>query len=255
MRRRILTTASSNERFLRQIPLIGEEGQERLARAKICIAGAGGLGSTIATYLAAAGVGSFRIIDNDIIEESNLNRQILYRIGDCGERKVDIATRAIRDLNPDATVEPVCSFIDAMTVNHLLTGADLVLDGMDNYPARYHLNRACLNLRIPYLHGAVNGFYGQATSVIPGETACLRCIIPRPPDKGKVPIIGVTCGVIGSIQATEAIKHITGSHAALAGRLLIWNGVQGDVDSIPTLRSPDCSDCKRYNPMDEKEEI
>ena len=250
-----MTTSSSNERFLRQIPLIGEKGQKRLARAKVCIAGAGGLGSTIATYLAAAGVGSFRIIDNDIVEESNLNRQILYRSGDCGERKVDIAARAIRDLNPDATVEPVSSFIDAMTVNHLLTGADLVLDGMDNYPARYHLNRACLNLRIPYLHGAVHGFYGQAITIIPGETACLRCIVPRPPDTGKVPIIGVTCGVIGSIQATEAINCITGSRAALAGRLLIWNGVQGDVDIIPTLRSHDCPDCGEYTPGSEREGI
>jgi adenylyltransferase/sulfurtransferase len=237
------------ERFLRQIPLIGEEGQERLARGRVCIAGVGGLGSTIATYLAAAGVGFFRIIDNDIIEESNLNRQILYRAGDCGERKVDVATRAIRELNPDAIVDPVCSFINATTVNHLLAGTDLVLDGMDNYPARYHLNRACLYLRIPYLHGAVDGFYGQATTIIPGDTACLRCMVPRPPDGGKVPIIGVTCGVIGSIQATEAIRYLTGSRPALAGRLLIWNGVQGDVDIVPTTRSPDCPDCGKISSM------
>ena len=196
-----MTVRSSNERFLRQIPLIGEEGQEKLGKARILVAGVGGLGSAIAIYLAAAGVGYIRIVDEDLVENSNLNRQILYHEEDIGACKATVARQTIHAFNHDTEVDAVCRHIDDSTVRELVLGTDLILDGMDNFAARYILNRAGLEEKIPFIHGAVNGFYGQMTTIIPGVTPCLRCIVPVPPVWEKNPIIGATCGAIGCIEA------------------------------------------------------
>lgn len=238
-----MTVRSSDERFLRQIPLIGEEGQEKLGNARILIAGAGGLGSAIATYLAAAGVGYIRIVDEDIVENSNLNRQILYHEEDIGACKVTAARQTIHAFNHDTEVDAVCRHIDDSTIRDLVRGTDLILDGTDNFAARYFLNRAGLDEKIPFIHGAVNGFYGQVTTIVPGVTPCLRCIVPNPPTWEKNLIIGVTCGVIGSIEATEAIKYLTGSGVLLKNRLLFWDGLRGSADSIEIVCSPNCIDC------------
>ena len=232
-----------NERFLRQIPLIGEDGQEKLANARVLIAGAGGLGSAIVTYLAAAGVGYIRIVDEDTVEDSNLNRQILYHEQDIGTCKVEAAKKTIRALNHDVEVDAICRHIDETTVREFVRGTDLILDGMDNFAARYILNRAGIDEKIPFIHGAVDGFYGQVTTIIPGITPCLRCIVPNPPTWKRSLIIGVTCGVIGSIEAAEAIKYLTGTGEILKNRLLLWDGLRGDAESIQIVSSKDCIDC------------
>ena len=238
-----MPAGSSDERFLRQIPLIGEEGQDKLTYARILVAGAGGLGSAIATYLAAAGVGYIRIVDEDTVEDSNLNRQILYHETDIGACKVEAAKKTIHALSHDAEVDAICRHIDETTVRDLVRGTDLILDGMDNFAARYILNRASLDQKIPLIHGAVNGFYGQVTTILPGITPCLRCIVPVPPVWEKNPIIGVTCGAIGCIEATEAIKYLTGTGDLLKNRLLLWDGLRGEAETIQIVNSPDCIDC------------
>lgn len=238
-----MTTSKPNERFLRQIPLIGPEGQEKLRNARILIAGAGGLGSAIATYLAAAGVGYIRIVDEDTVEDSNLNRQILYREQDIGTSKVIVAERTIHAISRDTQVDAICRHIDKTTVCELVQGMDLILDGMDNFPGRYVLNKAGQDEKIPFIHGAVHGFYGQVTTIIPGVTPCLRCIIPTPPAWENAPIIGVTCGAIGCIEATEAIKYLTGIGEIFKNRLLLWDGLRGDAETIRIVGSPDCIDC------------
>lgn len=235
-----------NERFLRQIPLIGEDGQEKLRNARVLVAGAGGLGSAIVTYLAAAGVGYIRIVDEDTVEDSNLNRQILYHEQDIGTCKVEAAQKTIRTFSHDVEVDAVCRHIDETTVRDLVQGMDLILDGTDNFATRYILNRAGIDEKIPFIHGAVNGFYGQVTTIIPGVTPCLRCIVPNPPTWEKKLIIGVTCGVIGCIEATEAIKYLTGTGDLLKNRLLLWDGLRGDADSIQIICSTNCIDCGSF---------
>ncbi len=178
-----MSAESSDVRYQRQIPLFGKEGQKKLKNARILIAGAGGLGSAIATYLATTGVGYIRIVDEDVVESSNLNRQILYHEPDIGACKVEAAEKTIHALNRDAEVDAVCRHIDEKSVGDLIQGMDLILDGMDNFAARYILNRAGLDEKIPFVHGAVNGFYGQVTTLIPGATPCLRCIVPTAPTR------------------------------------------------------------------------
>lgn len=238
-----MAVKNSNERFLRQIPLIGDAGQKKLHNARVLVAGAGGLGSAIVTYLSAAGVGHIRIVDEDMVEGSNLNRQILYREQDVGACKVKVARQMIYAFSHDTQVDAVCRHIDVASVEDLVEEVDLIVDGMDNFPTRFLLNRAAISKNIPFIHGAVNGFYGQVTTIIPGITPCLRCIVPNPPEWEKPPIIGVTCGTIGCIEATEAIKYITGVGEILKNRLLLWDGLRGDSDTISVIKSPDCDDC------------
>ena len=235
--------AGENERYRRQADVVGEDGQEALARARIVIAGAGGLGSASALYSAAAGIGKIRIVDSDTVEMSNLNRQILYRTRDIGSDKVSTAAEELRALNPGIEIEPVRTRITAETAESLVEGADPVLDALDNFPARYALAHAAWRRGIPFIHGAVHGMYGQATTVIPGRSPCLRCIVPWPPADGATPIIGVTTGTIGSIQATEAIKQITGRGVLLAGRMLFWDGLRVDLSIIPVTGDPGCREC------------
>ncbi|NVO66890.1 HesA/MoeB/ThiF family protein [Methanofollis tationis] len=238
-----MTAQSANERFLRQLPLIGEDGQDKLKNARVLVAGVGGLGSALATYLAAAGVGYIRIVDEDRVEASNMNRQILYREQDIGACKVEAAQQSIHAFSPDTQVDAVYRHIDETSVKDLVQGIDLILDGMDNFAARYILNRAGLDHKIPFVHGAVNGFYGQVTTFLPGATPCLRCLVPTPPEWEKNPIIGVTCGAIGCIEGTEAIKLLTGTGELLKSRLLLWDGLRGDAEVIRIVRSPTCIDC------------
>jgi adenylyltransferase/sulfurtransferase len=231
------------ERYRRQIAVVGEGGQEALGKARIVIAGAGGLGSAIALYCAAAGIGHIRLIDCDTVEVSNLNRQILYRTEDIGKEKVTAAAADLRSLNPGIEIEPVQAKITEENVEFRLEGADLVLDGLDNFPARYLLAHAAWNNKIPFIHGAVSGMYGQVTTIIPGVTPCLQCIVPFPPPSGATPIIGVTTGIIGSIQAAEAIKYLTRRGVLFTGRMLLWDGLRGDAAVITIEHDPACRDC------------
>lgn len=236
---RVLT--EETRRYARQIPLIGIEGQERLTGSGVLVAGAGGLGSASSCYLAAAGVGHIRIADSDAVEISNLNRQILHRIP--GIRKAISAEEALRSLNPTIEVEGVDICISESSIDDLLNGIDIIVDATDSFELRYILNSAALEHGLPLIHGAVSGFDGQVTTVIPGRTACLRCVFPRPPPRDSPPVIGATCGIIGSIQAVETIKMLTGLGEPLANRLLIWDGRCARMDEISIERNERCPDC------------
>jgi len=234
----------TRERYDRQIPLLGADGQERVRDASVFIAGAGGLGSPSAIYLAAAGIGRITIADFDTVDPSNLNRQILHWSDDVLRMKIDSAREKLEKINPDVEIDVISEKIDENNVSKLVGGSDLIVDAMDNFRARYLLNKAAIVRNIPLFHGAVHGFVGQATTVIPGETACLRCIFPNNPPEGVFPIIGATCGVVASIQVTEVLKYITCTGTLATNRLLFWNGADTTMSEIPVERDPGCADCK-----------
>ncbi len=231
------------ERYKRQILLFGEEGQERLKASHIFIAGAGGLGSPVALYLAVAGVGVITIIDMDVVEVSNLNRQILHYDRDVGKKKTVSAIGKLQAINPDITVNAIDATISAENIRELVGRADGIVDAMDNYSIRYLLNHVALEKKIPFFHGAIRGFYGQATTILPGKTPCLECIFPKAPPKEVFPVVGATPGVIGTVQATEVIKHLTGQGSMLEGRLFLWDGLTSKSEEITICRNPACPAC------------
>ena len=231
-------------RYSRQIRLFGEAGQEKLKRTSVFIAGAGGLGSIVSLYMAAAGFGKIRIVDCDSVDLSNLNRQILHASRDVGRDKSLSAYETLTGINPEIEVEALVETISEDNIDRLLQGCDLIMDAMDNFPTRYLLNRACLARKIPLFHGAISGYQGQATTIIPGITACLRCIFPRAPPASIFPALGSTCGVIGSIQVTEAVKYVQGAGELLANRLLLWDGLSACLDEVACERNSGCMDCR-----------
>jgi molybdopterin/thiamine biosynthesis adenylyltransferase len=231
------------ERYRRQIPVIGEEGQERLKNAHIFIAGAGGLGSPVAMYLAVAGIGRITLADMDAVDRTNLNRQILHTESDLGRKKTDSAGEKLAALNPDITVRAVVATIGEGNAASLVGDADGIVDALDNYPARYVLNDVAIRKRIPLFHGAIRGFYGQATTIIPEKTPCLRCIFPKAPPQEPVPAIGATAGLIGTLQATEVIKYLLGTGDLLANRLFMWDGLLAKGEEIQIERDPRCPAC------------
>ncbi len=233
----------SIDRYQRQIPLLGEEGQERLRRARVLVAGVGGLGMIVAANLAAAGVGLLRLADNDRVELSNLNRQLLFRPDDIGREKSLAAMERLRILNPEIQVEGISQTIDNETIHELVKDIDLIVDAMDNFATRFILNKAAFRRRLPLIHGAVRGFFGQATTLIPGKTGCLQCLFTGNPPREIIPILGATCGVIGSVQATETIKVLTGRGEPLANRFFFWDGQAGEGTVIDAKRNPRCIIC------------
>lgn len=239
----LMITDKDLKRYDRQIRLFGVEGQEKLLESKVFIAGAGGLGSPISIYLAAAGVGNIVLVDKDVVELSNLNRQILHWEKDVGTSKALSAQEKLKGMNSDISVEAIPETLDEGNVSRLVGDADLIIDAMDNFPARYLLNKTSIEKRIPFIHGGIYGFHGQATTVLPGETACLKCIFTQAPPPATFPVIGVTPGIIGLIQATEAIKYITGTGELLAGKLLLWDGLKTSMETIDVTRDPGCRDC------------
>ena len=224
-------------RYSRQIRLFGEVGQEKLKRTSVFIAGAGGLGSIVSIYMAAAGFGKIRIVDCDSVELSNLNRQILHDNRDVGRDKAFSAYETLTGINPEVEVEALVETISEDNVDRLLQGCDLIMDAMDNFPTRYLLNRAAFDRKIPLFHGAISGYQGQATTIVPGKTACLRCIFPRAPPASIFPALGSTCGVIGSIQVTEAVKYVQGAGELLTNRLLLWDGLSACMDEVACERN------------------
>lgn len=234
------------DRYDRQIMLygFGKGGQEKLKKATVFIAGAGGLGSPIAIYLAVAGVGNLRVVDHDTVELSNLNRQVLHWQEDINKIKADSAAAKLSKLNPDITVAGIAETITEANVARLVENADIIVDAMDNLPTRYILNRAAIEKNIPFVHGAVSGFEGRAMTVIPGKSACLNCVyhgVTVPEE--KFPVIGVTPAVIGCIQATEVIKYITGMGNLLTDRLLNYDALSMTFTEFAVKRDPDCEHC------------
>ncbi len=231
------------DRYERQMRLIGKRGQARLGEARVFLAGAGGLGCSAATYLAAAGIGSLTMADDGDVELSNLNRQFLYGEGDVGRVKVEVARRKLKKLNPSLDIKTVRVRLQRSNIDGLLAGCDLVVDALDNFDTRYVLNEACIRKGIPLVHGAVNGFYGQATTVIPGRTVCLKCVFPEAPPARAVPVIGPIAGLIGCIEATETIKYFLKMGNLLENKLLMVDGLNIEINEIRLERDPKCPVC------------
>lgn len=243
------------ERYSRhlRLPQVGLDGQRKLEAARVLLVGAGGLGSPAAYYLAAAGVGTLRIADDDVVDRSNLQRQILHTEAAIGTPKVESAARALSALNPRTRIEPIAECVSSSNVERLLEGVDVVVDGADNFPARYLLNDACVKLGIPLVYGAVHRFEGQASVFDAGrhrgEAPCYRCLFPEPPPPESAPncaeagVLGVLPGVIGLIQATEAIKLILGIGVPLSGRLLHFDALAMRFRETRLHADPDCAVC------------
>lgn len=240
-----MLTRDEQERYDRQIMMedIGVEGQEKLKRSCLAIAGAGGLGSPIAFYLTAAGIGKLRIIDRDRVSLSNLNRQILHWEEDIGRKKVDSAKWKLERLNSTIQIEAIAETITETNAPTLFEGCDAILDAMDNLPVRYILNRCAIEKGIPFIHGAVYGFEGRAMTILPGKSACLRCLYRGTLPQEKFPVIGMTPAVIGCIQATEAVKYLLGIGKLLTNRFLLYDGLELTFNEFVVERNPDCDHC------------
>lgn len=241
-----MLTENDLERYSRQIlyPVFGEEGQKRLQHSHVVVAGAGGLGSPISIYLSCAGVGRITIIDNDFVELSNLNRQILHWDEDIGKKKVDSAEKKLLKLNPTVEIIPVFEKITEANVINLIKGAQAVIDGMDNFKARFLLNAACVAEKIPFIHGGVWGLLGELTTIIPGKTACFACIYPEiSPTKRPFPVFGATPGLVASLQVMEAIKLIADFGTLITGKMLYIDGFNIEFNFSPLTKNPHCKVC------------
>jgi molybdopterin/thiamine biosynthesis adenylyltransferase/rhodanese-related sulfurtransferase len=259
--KRTAMDAAARERYARHLSIaeIGEAGQSRLARARVLVVGAGGLGSPAALYLAAAGVGTIGIVDDDVVERSNLQRQILHTDPRVGTAKVVSARLALEALNPTVHVAGHETRLTSANVDAILAGYDLVIDGSDNFPTRYLVNDACVKAGLPNVQGAVMKFEGQVSVFWPGRPAgggpCYRCLFPEPPAAQDAPscaevgVLGVLPGVIGLLQATEATKLLLGLGEPLSGRLLCFDALQGRFTELGFQRDPACRVCGAGRPF------
>ena len=246
--------AAQRNRYQRHLllPEIGEEGQQRLLGSKVLLLGAGGLGSPAALYLAAAGVGTIGIVDMDVVDSSNLQRQILHNLDSIGERKVDSAKKTLTAMNPDVDVVTYDVRLGAGNVLEIIDSYDVIVDGTDNFPTRYLVNDAALVKRIPVVHGSIFRFEGQATVFYPYKGPCYRCLVPEPPPAELAPscaeagVLGVLPGIIGSIQAVEAIKLLLELGEPLVGRLLAYDALEQTFRTFKIRRDPACPACGEH---------
>ena len=231
------------------IPEVGEQGQFKLLESRVLLIGAGGLGSPAAYYLAAAGVGTIGIIDSDVVEESNLQRQILHNTTRVGQYKAESARETLEALNPDVKVITYIERLDETNVARIIADYDIILDGTDNFPTRYLLNDAALLANKPVVHGSVFRFEGQLTVFKPNEGPCYRCLYPEPPPPELAPscaeagVLGVLPGIIGLLQATETIKLLLGIGDPLVGRLMTYDALAGEFSELRLFRDPECPAC------------
>lgn len=246
-----MLTDEQRERYSRHIMLeeVGEAGQELLLAGKVLVIGVGGLGSPIVLYLAAAGVGTIGIADGDRVELSNLQRQIAHRTGDLGRPKVLSAGEKLTAMNPDVRVNRYDFRVDASTIGELIAGFDFVIDATDNFAAKFLINDACVLAGKPFSHGGILRFDGQTMTVRPGTSPCYRCIFPEPPPEelllpcSRAGVLGVLPGIIGIIQATEALKHLLGTGEPLTGRLLTYNALAMKFREVQVPNNPACPVC------------
>lgn len=244
-------TEQQIERYSRHIILdqVGGLGQEKLLSSRVLIVGAGGLGAPAAMYLAAAGVGTIGIVDGDKVDLSNLQRQIIHRTDDVGVDKVISAERTMRAMNPDIVVKTYPERATADNIRQMIREYDFVIDGTDNFPAKFLVNDACYFEEIPYSHAGILQFDGQLITILPGQSTCYRCIFNAPPPANAVPscsqagVLGVLAGVVGSLQATEAIKYLLGIGDVLAGTLLTYNALTMTFRKVQLARNPNCPLC------------
>jgi sulfur-carrier protein adenylyltransferase/sulfurtransferase len=246
-------TPEQRDRYSRHFLLseVGLEGQQKLLDAKVLLLGAGGLGSPIALYLAAAGVGTLGIVDDDVVDLSNLQRQVIHTTDRVGVPKVDSAEQAIHDLNPDVQVNKYPVRLDASNIMEIIEGYDIIVDGVDNFPTRYLLNDASVRLQIPVVSAAILGFEGQLSIFAPYQGPCYRCLFPVPPPAELAPscgangVLGVLPGTMGLLQATEVIKLIVGVGDPLIGRLLMYDALDATTTELKIRRDPECPICSR----------
>ena len=232
------------------LPEVGEAGQQKLLESKVLMLGAGGLGSPSALYLAAAGVGTLGIIDMDVVDASNLQRQILHNLDRIGDRKVDSAKKTLSAMNPDLEVITYDTRLGADNILDIIDGYDVIVDGTDNFPTRYLVNDASLLKRIPVVHGSIFRFEGQITVFDPYNGPCYRCMIPEPPPAELAPscaeagVLGVLPGIVGSIQALEALKVLLDLGETLVGRLLAFDALEESFRTFKVRRDPACPACR-----------
>lgn len=239
------------ERYRRNIILeeIGIAGQEKLLESKVLVIGAGGLGSPVLLYLAAAGIGTIGIVDGDSVDLTNLQRQIIHNTSDVGLEKVKSARDKIRELNPDINVNLYHLLAKADNIRDIIRGYDFIIDCTDNFPAKFLINDACYFERKPFSHAGILNFYGQLFTVIPGASTCYRCIFNSPPPPGQIPsgpqagVLGVLPGVIGTLQATEAIKYILNLGELLTNKLLTYDAIKMNFRVVNINRNPSCPLC------------
>jgi sulfur-carrier protein adenylyltransferase/sulfurtransferase len=246
-------TPEQRERYSRHflLPEIGVEGQQKLLDAKVLLLGAGGLGAPTALYLAAAGVGQIGIVDDDTVDLSNLQRQVIHTTDRIGVPKVDSAEIAMKELNPDVNVVKYETRLDASNIMEIIEGYDVIVDGVDNFPTRYLLNDATVRLQIPVVSASILGFDGQLSVFQPYEGPCYRCLYPVPPPAELAPscgangVLGVLPGTMGLLQATEVIKLVVGAGEPLVGRLLLYEALGATFTELKVRRDPDCPVCSR----------
>ena len=239
------------ERYSRHIILqeVGVKGQKKLLNASVLIIGAGGLGAPAALYLAAAGVGTIGIVDADEVDLSNLQRQVIHTTNDVGKAKVKSAAETMEAINPDVTVKTYQTFVDSETIMDLIKDYDFIIDGTDNFPAKFLINDACVMAGKPFSHAGIIRFKGQLMTYVPGEGPCYRCVFKNPPPKDAVPtckqagVIGAMGGVIGSLQAMEAIKYIIGKGELLTGKLLTYDALKMEFHTIKLPKDHHCAVC------------
>jgi molybdopterin/thiamine biosynthesis adenylyltransferase/rhodanese-related sulfurtransferase len=245
-------TPAQQDRYARHImlPEIGEKGQEKLLKSRVLLLGAGGLGSPAALYLAAAGIGTLGLIDADVVDASNLQRQILHGTSTVGISKVESGKQRIKDLNPDVNVIAFDERLTSENIDRVLDhGWDVIVDGLDNFPTRYLINDASIWKNIPVVHGSIFRFDGQVTTFVPKKGPCYRCLYPEPPPAHLAPscseagVLGVLPGIIGVIQATEAVKLILGAGEPLNGRLLMYESLRMRFSQVKLRRDPECPVC------------
>jgi sulfur-carrier protein adenylyltransferase/sulfurtransferase len=234
------------------MPEVAMEGQERLKAAKVLCIGAGGLGSPVIMYLAAAGVGTIGIVEFDIVDETNLQRQIIHGQSDVGRSKAESARDTVAEINPNVNVVLHETRLDSSNALEIIGDYDLIVDGTDNFPTRYLVNDACVLLHKPYVWGSIFRFEGQVSVFWADQGPCYRCLYPEPPPPGMVPscaeggVLGVLCATIGSIQATEAVKLITGRGTPLIGKLKVYDALDMDLKSIKVRKDPNCPICGEH---------
>src|ERR671936_166728 len=246
-------TAEQRERYSRHflLPEVGTDGQQKLLDAKVLLLGAGGLGSPTALYLAAAGVGTLGIVDDDVVDVSNLQRQVIHANDRIGVPKVDSAEQTINEINPDVKVEKYPVRLGADNIMEIAGGYDVIVDGLDNFPTRYLLNDASVRLQIPVVSASILGFDGQLSVFHPYEGPCYRCLYPTPPPAELAPscgaagVLGVLPGVMGLLQSVEVVKLVTDAGDTLAGRLLLYDALGATFTELKVRRDPDCPICSR----------
>ncbi len=256
-------TREQRERYARQIALqeAGEAGQEMLLKSRVLIVGAGGLGSPASMYLAAAGVGTLGIADADQVDLSNLQRQIAHGSGDIGKKKAESVRETIQAMNPDVKVHAISEFVKEDNILQLIDEYDFVIDATDNFAAKFLINDACVAAGKPFVHAGILRFQGQLMTYVPGEGPCYRCIFKGPPSKDAVPdcrqlgVIGAMAGVIGSLQAMEAVKYLLGAGELLTGKLLTYDALKMEFRTVKFPKpAPDCTACKGCKTVKEKAE-